>query len=291
MQSIKTQIKRILPDWFVVLRRYHKSHGVWPNLTSPQTFNEKVLYRMLFDRRPVLTQLADKAAVRRYVESRLGPQILPKLYHLTAAPETIPFDELPQKFVVKPTHGSTWVQIVTDKSLLDRAALIETCTGWLNQSWYEKTRVWSYKHIEPRIIVEEFIDDGTGAAPKDYKLFVFSGIVEMIQVDVGRFADHRRRLYSPAWRKLDVRYGYDYYNDVTTDVPPPPHLTEMIASAEALGRDLDFIRADFYDTTEGFYLGELTSTPARALARFIPKEYDHYLGRRWKLPTRRANAT
>jgi hypothetical protein len=197
-----------------------------------------------------------------------------------------------QKFVVKPTHGSAWVQIVSDKSLLDRAALIETCTGWLNQSYYEKTRVWFYKHIEPRIIVEEFIDDGTGAAPNDYKLFVFSGIVEMIQVDVGRFTDHRGRLYSPAWRKLDVRYEYnDGYNDVTTDVPPPPHLTEMIASAEALGRDLDFIRADFYDTAEGFYLGELTSTPGRALARFIPKEYDHYLGRRWKLPTRRAYAT
>jgi hypothetical protein len=268
-----------MPDRFVLLGRYHKRHGEWPNVTSPQTFNEKVLYRILFDRRPVLTRLADKAAVRSYVEARLGRQILPRLYHLTTRPETLPFDELPQKFVLKPTHGSGWVKIVTDKSLLDRTATIKICTKWLNQSYYEKTREWHYKHIEPRIIVEEFIDEGTGAAPNDYKLFVFAGSVEVIQVDAGRFTDHRRRLYSPAWKKLDVRFEYD---DITTDVPAPSHLKEMIASAEVLGKDLDFIRADFYDTADGLYFGELTAAPEAALGRFAPKEYDHYLGRRWK---------
>jgi TupA-like ATPgrasp len=59
------------------------------------------------------------------VESRLGPQALPKLYYLTTRPDTIPFDQLTDRFVVKPTHGSGWVQIVTDKSALDRRALID----------------------------------------------------------------------------------------------------------------------------------------------------------------------
>jgi TupA-like ATPgrasp len=71
----------------------------------------------------------------------------------------------------------------------------------------------------PRILVEEFIDDGTGTAPIDYKLFVFGGTVEFIQVDTGRSTDHRRRLYTPAWKKLDVRFEYD---DVDGDVPRPP---------------------------------------------------------------------
>ena len=89
---------------------------VFPRIIQPITFNEKVLHRILFDRRALLTQLADKAAVRSYVEERLGPEILPKLYYLTSRPDTIPFDELPDRFVVKPTHGSGWVQLVTDKS-------------------------------------------------------------------------------------------------------------------------------------------------------------------------------
>src|ERR1700686_4944938 len=104
-KRIKKRIKKLWPDWFIVIRRHRIRHGVFPNLISPATFNEKILYRMLFDRRDVLTQMADKAAVRSYVESRLGPQILPKLYYLTTRPDTIPFDQLPDRFVVKPTHG------------------------------------------------------------------------------------------------------------------------------------------------------------------------------------------
>jgi hypothetical protein len=168
--SIKKVIKKRLPDWCVPLWEWRKTHGAFPKIIRPVTFNEKVLQRNLFDRRAVLTQLADKAAVRSYVEQRLGPEILPKLYYLTSRPDTIPFDELLDRFVVKPTHGSGWVQLVSDKSTLDRAALIELCSDWLKRSYYKETREQVYKHIEPRIIVEELIDDGSGAAPNDYKL-------------------------------------------------------------------------------------------------------------------------
>ena len=127
MSIIKKQIKKALPapvvDGIITVRTHMRGHGYFPNLIRPQSFNDKVLHRMLFDRRGVLTQMADKAAVRSYVEARLGPKILPELYYLTTLPETIPFSELPDKFVVKPTHGSGWVQIVSDKSSLDPAAL------------------------------------------------------------------------------------------------------------------------------------------------------------------------
>ena len=254
-------------------------HGELPNIIWPTTFSEKILCRNLYDRRPLLTQIADKAAVRSYVESRLGTSILPQLYHLTARPESIPFDALPDRFVVKPTHGSGWCQLVTDKSALDRAALIATCWDWLNRSYYEETGEIVYKHIEPRILVEQFIDDGSGAPACDYKLFVFGGRVEFIYVVTDRFTHHRRRLYTPAWEKLDVRYECD---DVEGDAPRPPHLPDMIAAAETLGRDWDFIRTDFYDTPAQLYFGELTMTPGGGRYRFHPREYDRYLGTLWK---------
>jgi hypothetical protein len=215
---VKRHIRNLLPDWLLLIHRYRKSHGYFPNLIRPQTFSEKILHRILFDRRTVLTQIADKAALRSYVASRVGAHILPELYCVTTDPETIPFDDLPSRFVVKPTHGSGWVQIVTDKSKLDRAALIKTCQGWLKQSFYEQTREWVYKNIAPRIIVEQFIDGGNGKAPNDYKLFVFGGVVEMIQVDADRFTHHQRRLYSPAWERLPVLLHYD---DISGDVPGP----------------------------------------------------------------------
>lgn len=280
--STKARIRKLLPDWLILIRGYRGTHGTYPNVIRPATFNEKVLHRILFDRRVILTQLTDKAAMRSYVESRLGAQILPHCYCLTTCPETIPFDQLPRRFVVKPTHGSRWVRLISDSSTLDRAALIETCAGWLNQSYFEQTREWIYKNIEPQILVEEFIDDGSGAAPSDYKLFVFDGTVEMIQVDVQRFTKHRRGLYTPAWKKLDVLLEHD-----GVEVPPPAHLTEMITAAQALGRGLDFVRADFYDTADRLYIGELTMTPGCGKERFYPREFDRYLGERWRLPGRR----
>jgi hypothetical protein len=278
--AIRKYARKFLPDWVFVIRR------LWidwfaARLIRPQTFNDKVRYRVRFDRRAILTQVADKAAVRDYVEARLGRLLLPERYYITVDPETIPFDKLPDRFVVKPTHGSGWIQIVTDKSTLDRATLIETCRGWLRQSYYEATHEWVYKNIEPRIIVEQFIDDGTGNTPNDYKFFVFDGAVEMIQVDTARFSDHRRRLFTPTWEKLPVWYGYD---DISGEVPRPRHLQQMIAAAEALGRGLDFIRADFYDTPDRVYFGELTTTPEGGYGQFRPDEFNHHLGRRWKLP-------
>lgn len=276
LPPFKERVRKALPSWLILIRRYWKAHGVFPNLVRPATFNEKILKRILFDRRPVLTQVTDKAAVRSYVEARLGPQVLPKLYCLTTRPDTIPFDNLPDQFVVKPTHGCGWVQIVTDKSTLDRDALIDISTHWLNQSYYELSREWVYKGIEPQIMVQEFIDDGSGSRPTDYRLFVFDGSVELIQVDVGHLTTGRVRLYTPTWEKLAPELG--------GDVPQPAHLAEMISAARTLCRNLDFVRLDFYDTAERLFFGELTTSPECALGRFLLKGLDRHLGGRWQVP-------
>jgi hypothetical protein len=199
---------------------------------------------------------------------------------VTKNPSTIPFQALPEQCVVKPTHGSGWVHFVTEKTTLDTDALVAQCRQWLAESFFEKTREWPYKDIEPQIIVEEYIDEGTGQVPKDYKLFVFHGTVAMNQVDEGRYVDHRRNLYTPAWEKLDATL---HYANIEGPVPLPVHLQEMIRGAELLGAELDFIRADFYDTKNKLYFGELTTTPGGGLESFTPYEIDRELGRLWNM--------
>ena len=77
-------------------------------------------YRSLFDRRPIWTQLQDKHTARDYVRARIGEGALPRLYWVTMDPANIPFDELPQKFVVRPNHGSGWIVLVGDKARVNR---------------------------------------------------------------------------------------------------------------------------------------------------------------------------
>jgi TupA-like ATPgrasp len=284
VQALLDRLGSSLPDvvveWISVLRRYRRRHGHLPNLFHPQTFNDKVIHRILFDRRPILTELTDKAAVRQYVTARGGSDLLPDVYYLTREPETIPFDELPDRFIVKPTHCSGWVEVVTDKPGIDREKLVALCHYWLGYSFYDVWRVPFYRNVEPQIIVEELIDDGNGLVPNDYKLHVFDGAVKLIQVDTGRFVDHRRRLYTPAWEQLDVRTQFPDAGDV----PRPCHLERMIEAAEALSRGMDYVRADFYDTPHKLYIGELTMGSGGGLERFIPEEFNLQLGSFWKLP-------
>ncbi len=268
-------------DAVFVLRRYKRKFGTFPNVVRPTTFNEKVIWRMLFDRRPIWTRLQDKYALRGYVKERLGEDILPKLYWVTQDPSDIPLADLPRQFVVKPTHGSGWVRLVPDKVCLDAQELIATCRSWLAQNYYHVEREWAYKHIEPRIVVEEFVSDSTGKYPIDYKIYVFGGRARLIQIDTARFEDHRRDIYDVSWTKTGAT---SEYQNADRTLERPAHLQQMVACAEAIGDGLDFIRVDFYDTKDRLYLGELTTTPGGGMNTWGPVEFTRYMGGLWKLP-------
>lgn len=265
---------------FYAAQRYKNTFGILPNLLHPRTFNEKVLYRMVFDRRPILKTLQDKYAAREYVRERIGERVLARLYWVTKNPADIPFDSLPDRFVVKAAHGSGWNLFVRDKATVNRQDLVKTCTAWLSSNYYFGNREWAYKDIEPRIIVEEFLSDGIGVTPTDYKFHVFGGRVHMIQVDRDRLVDHRRANYGRSWDRLEMTTQYKFLGDVAR----PPHLDEMVQCAETLGAGLDYIRVDLYDAGK-VYFGEMTLYPRAGLEVFRPDEWDHYLGGLWRLST------
>lgn len=279
--TIKKIIKKILPDrvldFVISITLYYSKVGKFPRLFKPQTLNEKILHRKLFDRRDILTMFADKYEVRNYVAEKIGEQYLTQLYFVTENPEDIPFEELPKAFVVKPTHGSGWIRVVNDKSTLDKEELILQCKKWLNSSFYDWTREWQYKNIKPRIIIEEFISDN-GKVPIDYKFFVFHGKVEFIQIDIDRYGEHRSDVYSGDWKKFDVLYTI---KNIEGHTPKPPHFEEMKNLAVKLCEGFDFLRVDFYDT-EKIYFGEITATPGNSVAVFDPPEFDDLFGKMWK---------
>ena len=285
MKNLRKLARRFVPHFVTTIRVHYMCHGAMPKIFNPQTMNEKICYRKLFDRRPILTRFTDKYAVRSYVKERLGPDILPKLYHVTKNPSDIPFDSLPGKFVVKPTHGSGWTWLVTDKSTLDKDALIAKCNEWLGSDYYEETREWPYKGIEPRILVEEFIDDGSKVTPTDYKFFVFDGVVRLIQAHQDRYKGQRISLHKPSWERFEV-LDKDYTCSLSEEVARPAFLEEMIKVAEILGKGMDFIRVDLYSTKDKIYFGELTTVPTNGMTRYEPVEFDYYLGQFWDLQKR-----
>jgi hypothetical protein len=274
---------RLLPENFrtavSIMRDFRAKFGYFPNILFPRTFNEKSQARKLFDRRKKLALWADKYAVREYVQTKLGAAVLPVLYHVTVDPSDIPFDKLSQKYVVKASHGSGWVQIVMNGQDVNRHDLIERCRYWLSVNYYQLTKEHCYKNITPRILIEEFLDPGTGAAPSDFKFFVFGGKTKFIQVDVDRYTNHKRNVYDTDWNKIDCRFVYD---NCSSDIPKPLALQTMIDYAEVLSDGIDFVRVDLYELGGKVYFGELTNTPENGMGQFVPSSWDRVFGTLWR---------
>jgi teichuronopeptide biosynthesis TupA-like protein len=263
-----------------LLQRYYQTHGRLPNLFPPRLYSEKIQYRKLFDRRPFLTETADKYAVRGYASRILGEDLAPELYFRTTSPATIPFDELPRRFVVKATHGSGWQQIVLDRDTLDRHALITKCEDWLTKDFSLVAEEPFYAAIPRQIIVEEFLDGGGGRSPADIKCLVFNNRVRVVQLDVDRYGSHRRNYYGPDWKPLPIR---DRFCLVDGQVDKPGRFHDVVRYAEALSRETDFVRVDFYQVGTRIYLGEMTHTPGSGLTRFYPESWDARLGEMWEM--------
>ena len=282
--ALRERMRSWTPDFLYVLRKclidFRMGHGSYPNIFRPRSFSEKIQHRKLFDRRPVLVRLADKYAVRDFVRERVGGEILTRLHHVTDDPRDIPLAALPDRFIVKPTHGCGWLEIVRDKSQLDVERLQATCADWLSRNFFHTAGEWVYKNIPPRLMFEELLDDGRGEVPYDFKFFVFGGRVEFLGVDIDRFGDHRRNMYDRDWNKLNFGFQRSCSDRI---VERPERLSDMIHYAEAICAGFDFLRVDMYSVGDRVVFGEITTTPASGLEPFWPGGTDRWIGDLWKM--------
>lgn len=268
-----------LPDRLFLVRRHYRATGRLRLFLRPRTFSEHVYRKMMWDRSPALQQSAEKVAARDYVAARIGAAYLIPAPFIGDRPEEIPFDRLPDQFVIKASHGSRFNIVVRDKAALDRDAVRRKLRGWLDTDFARIHREWCYRGVARRILVETLLQDN-GALPSDHKIFVFGGRVRMIQLVSGREVDHRHTFFDERWRPLRVKLPH---RDTLNPPPPPPdNLAELIRIAERLGAGFEFCRVDLYSVRGTIYFGEITHYPHSGKLRFDPPEFDAALGAVWR---------
>ena len=202
-----------------------------------------------------MTQCADKYAVRKHVTDRGCDSLLNDLYGVWDDPADMVFDQLPDAFVLKVTHGSGQYLICHDKSRLNVESARRRLAEWMKRSEYWVSREWAYKNIRPRIICERFLTDEQGAVPADFKFFCFNGEPQFIQVDTDRFTTHLRDIFDLDWTLLPFSLEFPSSGRA---VPRPNNLESMILAARALSQGFPFVRVDFYSIRERVIFGEMT---------------------------------
>lgn len=242
------------------------------SLKYPQTFTEKINWLKLRTKIEDGRRLADKYEVRKFVEDRIGSQFLIPLIGVYKSSNEIEFEKLPEKFVLKATHGSGWNIRCRDKSKLKTNKVKVKLDEWLARNPYYLSREWQYDVSNARIICEYYLGDNI----KDYKFFCFDGEVKYVQVDIDRFTKHKRNIYSKEWSLLSIEINYPRYDGV---ISPPARLDEMISLAEQLSKGLMFSRIDLYWYNEHVYFGEITLFPGGGSEPFDSYNSDLEFGR------------
>jgi hypothetical protein len=116
--------------------------------------------------------------------------------------------------------------------------------------------------------------------PADYRFFVYHGRVHYVQVDDDRFNGQWRIVHDRQWRVMPVTFKHPL---PATPPARPARLDEMIAMAETIGADFDFVRVDLYDTPGGILFGEATFYPGAGLAAYEPAAWDEIFGAPWQI--------
>lgn len=258
---------------------FAKGHGRLPDLRSPTSFNEKIQWRILHDRRPLLTGTCDKLSMKAYAQQVAGDELrIPRTYwHGVDLAELASLD-VPGHWVLKPTHRS--YAVIFGEGRPDPAALTARTQGWLDEVNWSRLGEWAYASARREYLLEERIGH-PGSVPADYKFFVFDGVPRLIQVDRGRFGAHTRRFYTPHWEPLHNRSGLP----LGDAVPRPAQLERMLELAGRLGEGFDFIRIDLYAEDGEIWFGETTPYDGSGLDPLDPTDLDYRLGAWWTLPT------
>lgn len=253
---------------------FRMKNGYKLNLKNPVTYNEKLQWVKLYYKNPLLPKLVDKYTVRKYIEKK-APETLTHLYWNGFDANEIPWNKLPDKFVIKATHGSGFNIICTDKKKLNKQKVIEELNSWLKTKFLKCYGEWFYGAERPRIIIEEYLDNETGKTPEDYKILCFDGKAKYIIVDTDRFIEHKRNVYDLNWNFLrDVTM--DFQND--KPIKKPANLEELIRYAELFSKDFPHVRVDLYDVGGKIYFGEMTFTNGAGFDPIKPYEFDVELG-------------
>lgn len=242
------------------------------NLKNPKTFNEKMQWLKLyhFPNNDLAVKCADKYSVREYIKSKgFGNKLVPLISSWDKATD-IDFDNLPEKFVLKCSHGCAYNIVCSDINNIDRKKTIKQLNKWLKEDFGRFNIEKHYSMIKNRkIIAEEFLGDSL----IDYKFFCFNGVPKYLYISKDLINDRDAQIgfYNLDGSKMElVRDDYADFDNVSF----PSYFEDMKKMALDLCKDFVFVRVDFFIANDTYYFAELTFTPSACMMPFNPPEYD-----------------
>lgn len=262
-------------DEVFLKRKFYKKLGYELNLEEPKTFNEKLQWLKLYDRKPEYTTMVDKYEAKKYIADKIGEEYIIPTLGIWDCFDEIDFAALPNQFVLKCTHDSGGLVICRDKSKLDVVAARKKINNSLKRNYYWANREWPYKNVKPRIIAEQYMEDTAGDALTDYKFFCFGGEAKVMYISKDHGNEPRTDFFDMDFEHLPIK-ARDPQAEITPE--KPKCFDKMRQLAEILSGGIAHLRVDFYYINEKIYIGELTFFHMSGFTRIYPDEWNIKMG-------------
>ncbi len=267
--------------WERARELYFNMTGKWLNYRHPVDINQKLMWLTRYWQHPLKTQCADKYLVRNYVKSLQLDNILIPLIGVWENADSIDFESLPEKFVLKCNHGSGYNVICTNKNTLNFDVVRRQLNEWMSIDYENVLYELHYKNIPRRIVCEEFISKNN-VAPVEYQFWCINGEPESILVCRKNFDNtYDAASYSLEWERLFDRKE----EDANVVFEKPACGIEILADyARMLAKPFPFVRLDLYVVGEKAYLAEMTFTPSNNILSKYKQSFLDRLGEKLQLP-------
>ena len=250
------------------------------NLQAPKTYTEKLQWLKLYYHNPIMPVMVDKYKVKTLVTEMIGSKYVIPTLGVWDQPEEIEWDTLPDRFVLKTTHGGGGVDVVIckDKKTLNKRIVFKKLRKSLEKDSYALTKEWPYLGVDKRIIAEEYLEEHGKTSLNDYKVMCFAGKAKLIELHEERYTSHHTQdFYDCKWNKLPINQkSYGIISEVVSK--KPELLNEMINLSEILADGFPHVRIDWYIVQQSLFFSEITFFDASGFDEFIPEEYNYILG-------------
>lgn len=248
---------------------YKEMTGEQLDLINPKTYCEKIQWLKIHDSTALKTKLADKYEVREWVKNKIGNQYLVPILGVWDRFEDINFDLLPNKFILKATHGSGWNILVTNKKYFmehEKNLAKNKFDKWLNTNFaFLNGFELHYKNIKPRIVAEKYLDFQDNK-PLEYKITCIDGNPQIIRLIYDRFGKAVRKHFDVNWNFYPLNKDDTNLDEIGKK---PDNLEEIFEIAKKLSKGFPIVRVDLYRLKDNSLLfGEMTFTPESGLTKF-----------------------
>lgn len=260
----------------VLLTKWYKKRVI--DLDSPRKLNEKLLSAYYASDMDRMAQLADKYEVRGYIRQKGLEELLVPLYGVYDSVEQIDFDALPERFVLKATHGCDMNLICADKEQLSQSAARNKMRFWMRTNLAYMSLELHYAHIRPRMLCEQYLE--TDSDMMDYKFHCHNGNVLFVLVCSERKKGNYRDVFMPDWTHRPEAVVNAKCNP--NKIQKPENYQKMLEIARVLSEDFPFVRVDLYEVQGKVYFGELTFTPATGVLSHFSDQFLLEQGQMWK---------